>query len=175
MGCVVDSLSDGFCHLLVHGALYRSGNCVGQHTLKLGLGRSSIDMILAGKKGFDPLMCDVLRLTVGFAFLSNLSVVHTGAMEEVGVGGSRLQRGHCNVRVAQFIANAVRERKHERFGCGLHCFSGGYHFTCYGGGEENLARVMLQHVFDHVLRKVDGAGAVKFHHAEYFIEAGFGE
>ena len=111
-------------HLFVHRALHISRNRIGKLAFDLGLQRSGIDMVLAIEQRLDPLLGHICRMAFVLALAAHLGVVHSRAMEEVGIGRTGLQRRHRHICVLQFITKAVRKRQHKCLGRRIHRLPG---------------------------------------------------
>ena len=92
------------------------------------LGGSGVDVVFTRHQGVDALPGDVVRFALRLALLADIGVVHAGAVEEVGIGRTGLQRSDRDPGVAKLKAKAMGERENEGLGRGVNCLARSDHF-----------------------------------------------
>ena len=71
-------------------------------------------MILACHESVISLLCYFRGVVGVLALRADLRVIHSSAMEEIGVRRPRLQRGYSNPAVLQFVPQGLREGQPKR-------------------------------------------------------------
>lgn len=125
-------------------------------------------MVLAGHQGLKAVPGHLGWVVL--AGLGDFGVLHAGALEEVGVGRARLERGHGDAGVLEFEPDGLGERLQEGLGGGVGGVVRAWHGGRHRGGDQHPPDAPLDHARQHSLGQVDDRVDVDSDQLEVVLE-----
>ena len=138
--------------------------------LRLALQAAGDDLGLTRHQRLEAHPRHVRRVVLGSG--ADGGVHHVRALEELGVGGARHERGDGDARVLDLFAHRLGEGLHERLRRVVDRVVGARQRRGDRRGEQHLARTALHHVGHHQLGEVYGRRDVELDQLQLGVQRG---